>query len=283
MASRRTAGRPARTLVDRAQTIVWINSALVAARTKSVAEFHNALVQYVPLPGLSVLYKYARGDAGPSEEVIEAIADAVPVTRRVFHHPLWALARPHDVSGAFLSNQLAALPARFTSGWLRSDRDGHFWRDPEVSLSRLAPLVVKDCSLDAAALVLAMVDDALLRQDEGDHFLAWRAWARLAESSGGTLSLLYPAFFCKLLSQVRDARYLASKPRLQLQKVLGYVKRAAILEVRRSSGSRRIVLRTRKMSSKDLLGQALFSEAILLEAMAGNYDRAEVRLAGYSR
>jgi hypothetical protein len=37
------------------------------------------------------------------------------------------------------------------------------------------------------------------------------------------------------------------------------------------------------MSSKDLLGQALFSEAILLEAMAGNYDRAEVRLASYSR
>ena len=95
--------------------------------------------------------------------------------------------------------------------------------------------------------------------------------------------MLYPAFFCKLLSQVRDARYLASKPRLQLQKVLGYAKRAAILEVQRHSGSRRIVLRTRKMSSKDLLGQALFSEAILLEAMAGNYDRAEVRLASYSR
>lgn len=282
----RPPGRPARTFVDRAQSILWMESALAAAKVRTVSSFKEKFELYVPLPTLSVLHKYVRGEASPSEKVVEALADAIPITGRVFHHPLWALARPHPVSGEFLADQLKLLPKRFTKGWLRPGHDHYFWREPAFDMTRLTQVVLNETGLAGAALALAVVDDALLRQDEEGHFLAWRTWARLAEEGRSGLGSLYPYFFCKVLGQARDVSYLTLKPRAMLSKALECANQAALLEMRlrrREAEQPQLSLerRFRRMVRLSPLGEVLESEWIFLMAMAGSYPEVNRQLAYY--
>lgn len=284
MKRKRPPGRPARTFVDRAQSILWMESALAAAKVRTVSSFREKFEPYVPLPTLSVLHKYVRGDASPSDTVVKALADAIPITERVFQHPLWALARPHPVSGDYLRAQLRRLPSRLTKGWLRPDQDQHFWRVPEFDMKGLEPLVVRENGLAGAALALAMVDDALLRQDEADHFRAWRTWARVAEESGSELGSLYPHFFCKVLGQARDVSYSSSKAKAVQSRALDCANQAALLEVQirrrnvsqpQSSLGHRLSILLRSSP----FGEVLESERVFLTAMAGKYSEASRRLA----
>jgi len=184
------------------------------------------------------------------------------------------LAKPHAVSAESLREKLLALPKRYTAGWLRVDENRTFWRNPEFDAARLADRAVMEGTLDCAAVLLLLVDDALLRQDELQHFLAWRSWARLAER-GGALGIVYPEFFCKVISPLRDVRYSAARPRGHLEKAARYAEELAMLEIATKSNERFKLLCGEPHHP---LGRALDSEQMFLLAMSGDYERASRRL-----
>jgi hypothetical protein len=153
-------------------------------------------------------------------------------------------------------------------------------------MTRLTQVVLNETGLAGAALALAMVDDALLRQDEEGHFLAWRTWARLAEEGRSGLGSLYPYFFCKVLGQARDVSYLTPKPQAMLSKALECANQAALLEVRFrrhkvDKPQRPLARRFRRLLQSPPLGDVLESERIFLMAMAGRYPEVNRQLAYY--
>jgi hypothetical protein len=234
-------GRPARTFVDRARDICWAQSlfsltgtqspsklrewleitdeerALAGSPWRAVTKPRRRRLKHFPTP--SVVYKYLRGEAGPSQELVAELAALVPGTDAVYRHPLWHLAASPDLSSSELAQVLSSLPASLTDPLISEQRPPQqFWRRSNASFSAIATLVVEDRTLDGAAVALALVNDAVLIQDENQHFAAWRLWATAGFLLYKTsiFTDLFPNFYALVARRLQATQYVDTALRERL-------------------------------------------------------------------
>ncbi|MDL1863474.1 hypothetical protein FBR04_20980 [Betaproteobacteria bacterium PRO7] len=220
-------GRPERTFVDRARAVVWAHAVRARAGLYSSASptrLRAELKRRYPwgvrhFPTASVFYKYLRGEAGPSKEVVAEIDTILTGMAAIYEHPLWELARVTEISSQRLCELLCALPRRLTKPILLSETPGRmFWRRQQVDLHEVFELALNRPSIDHAALALAVVHDCVLRQDEPHHFEAWCVWAQVGNAfrHDDPAVALFPHFFALVARRIRAVAYADQEKRARL-------------------------------------------------------------------
>jgi hypothetical protein len=173
-----------------------------------------------------VYYKYLRGEAGPSSEVVKALERVFPGTLAWYEHPLWTLAKPAPVNVLQLGELLRRLPAPVRDGWVVnvSFPGQLFWREKRMSVSLKAArlLKLKGNSLDQAAGALGLIHDALLRQDQLAYLFGWITWALVGKRMRNhpVCGVLYPNFFAALVRALTKVTFESALARRQLDGIL---------------------------------------------------------------
>jgi hypothetical protein len=180
-------------------------------------------------PTLSVYYKYLRGEAGPSRELVAEVGVLVPESQWVYTHALWALASRPAFTSLELGGLLATLNPELTDPLISTREPGTvFWRRSDVTFGDLMQRNVKASIFDWAALALAAVHDAVLRQCEREHLNAWCTWAKvgLGFQNHPPLAGLFPNFVALVARQARDSTYSEPELRERLADMIGRARKA---------------------------------------------------------
>jgi hypothetical protein len=221
------------------------------------------------LPASSVYYKYLRGEAGPSRELVDSLDNVLPGTSVWYDHPVWRLAgQPVDVFE--LGELLKRLPEDIREGWVAqsSGASQMFWRRRGMDLTLKAAKLLEGNGLDETAGALGLIQDALLRQDQVGYLHGWIVWGLVAERvrSDPVCTVLYPNFFGALARTLRTVVFESASVRRYLDVILESAREEATSSARQEGRGVQMRRLRKALASKNIVPISMF-DLVLLEEL----------------